>query len=73
MIRALSKDLDVRDRWMGIRQLKSDYNPSPYNRKEMHGKHIPKQFIAEKTQNTSRANSGVKTRSIKQFIETTKT
>ena len=36
----LSKDLDVRDRWLGIRQLKHGYQPQPYYRKDTTGNHI---------------------------------
>ena len=28
-----SNDLDIRDKWMGIRRLKSNYQPQPYHRK----------------------------------------
>ena len=40
-IESLSANLDIRDRWMGIRQLRADYKPQPYHRKEADGQHIP--------------------------------
>ena len=40
IIKTSSKDLDVKDRWMGIRQLKSTYNPQPYHRRTQKGQHI---------------------------------
>ena len=36
----LTKDLDIRDRWMGIRELKTKYNPIPFHNKDKEGKHI---------------------------------
>ena len=47
MLDSLSKDLDVRDRWMGIRGIKKEYQPSPYHRKTADESHIPKHKIAE--------------------------
>ena len=35
-----SKELDTRDRWMGIRQLKQGYQPTPYHRKSRKGEHV---------------------------------
>ena len=37
---AVDKDLDVRDRWLGIRELKSKYNPILYHNKDKEGKHL---------------------------------
>ena len=34
---SISNDIDERDRWMGIRQLKQGYKPRPYIRKNRHG------------------------------------
>ena len=45
---AIDKDLDVRDRWMGIRQLKQVYQPHPYARRTTDGKHIPQAQRAQK-------------------------
>ena len=36
----LNKDLDLRDRWLGIEQLKSKYSPTPYHNKDRQGQHI---------------------------------
>ena len=42
MIETVNKDLDIRDKWLGIKQLKKEYSPDPYHRKETDGSHIPK-------------------------------
>ena len=39
--------MDLRDKWLGIRQLKSEYQPNPYNRKRKNGTHIPLEKRAE--------------------------
>ena len=44
---SMSKDLDVRDRWMRIRGIKKEYQPSPSHRKTAEGSHTPKHKIAE--------------------------
>ena len=36
----IDKDLDVRDTWLGIRQIKSNYTPQPYHRINTQGSHI---------------------------------
>ena len=35
------EDLDLRSKWMGIRQLRKGYAPAPYHRKNQGGQHIP--------------------------------
>ena len=40
VLEALSKDLDIRDRWLGIRELKSKYNPTPYHNRTKQGEHV---------------------------------
>ena len=40
ILASVSKDLDLRDRWCGIRHLKSDYNPLPYTQKDSSGKTV---------------------------------
>ena len=40
ILETLDKDLDCTDQWLGIRQLKSEYKPNPYNRKTKEGIHI---------------------------------
>ena len=48
VIEGLSKDLDLRERWLGIRELKSKYNPNPYHNKDKQGNHIQWKDRAEK-------------------------
>ena len=40
IIESVSKDLDLRDRWLGIRELKRKYNPTPFHNKNAAGEHI---------------------------------
>ena len=47
ILKTVSKELDVRDRWAGIRALKKDYNPTPYNRKDKQGKIVAQKDRAE--------------------------
>ena len=44
----LDKDLDVRDKWLGIRQLKQEYQPHTYARTTKEGYHIPQKERAQK-------------------------
>ena len=44
---SLDKDVDIRDKWMGIKSLKSEYKTMPYSRKTKGGKHIHKKQRAE--------------------------
>ena len=46
-LEATRHDLDLRDRWLGIRQLKSDFKPAPYSLKDQDGKVVPKYKRAE--------------------------
>jgi hypothetical protein len=39
-LEALSKDLDIRERWLGIRELKRKFNPTPFHNKTAQGQHI---------------------------------
>ena len=39
---AVSKDLDERDRWMRIRQLRKGFSATPYSQRTKEGKHVPK-------------------------------
>jgi hypothetical protein len=41
MLEMVSTDLDARDMWMGIRQLKKGYQPLPYSMKDEKGKRVP--------------------------------
>ncbi len=51
MIETIDKDLDVRERWAGIRSIKSKYRPQPYNRTDKYGgKHVHMKERAEKKQ-----------------------
>ena len=40
ILTTIGRDLDIRDRWLGIRELKSKYNPIPYHNKNEEGKHL---------------------------------
>ena len=37
ILTTISKELDVRECWAGIRALRKDYTPQPYNRKDKEG------------------------------------
>ena len=39
-MRSLDKDLDIRDRRLGIKNLKRQYQPITYHNKDKEGKHI---------------------------------
>ena len=47
-LETLSQDLDVKDRWMEIKQLKNTYVPIPYFRKTKDGKPIKRTEQAPK-------------------------
>ena len=41
MIRkTVSKDLDIRDRWLGISRIKQEYKPRPYIRRDRRGNYF---------------------------------
>ena len=40
-VKTPDKNLDLRDRWLGTRQLKSNFAPTPYHNRDKQGKHIP--------------------------------
>ena len=40
ILEGLTKDLDLRDRWLGIRELKTKFNPTPYHNTGQDGKHV---------------------------------
>ena len=40
VIESVSKDLDIRERWLGIRELKRKYNITPFHNKNAAGEHI---------------------------------
>ena len=48
LFETLDKDLDIREKWLGIRQLKAEYRPTPYSRKTKEGEHIRMEERAEK-------------------------
>ncbi len=49
MIKTIAKELDVRERWAGIRRIKGKYQPQPYNRTDKcSGKHIHMKQRAER-------------------------
>ncbi len=50
LLNAVKNELDIRDRWAGIRRVRSTFPPHPYSRKEGHtGKHIHMKKRAEKS------------------------
>ncbi len=49
VLKTITKELDVRERWAGIRRIKSKYQPQPYNRTDKYsGKHIHMKQRAER-------------------------
>lgn len=46
-LNAVSKDLDERDRWMCIRQLRKGFSPIPYSQETKGGEHVPRSERAE--------------------------
>ena len=46
-LNAVSKDLDLRDRWCGIRYMKQQYKPVPYQQENSEGRHITYRNRAE--------------------------
>ena len=48
VLEAISKDLDLRSRWLGIKELKSKYNPTPYHNQNKEGEHIKLHDRAQK-------------------------
>ena len=52
ILESVSKDLDLRERWLGIRELKRKYNPTPYHNKDKDGQHITHDKGAQLAQNT---------------------
>ena len=47
ILNTLRKELDVREKWAGIRALKSNFNPMPYNRKDKQGNIVAQESRAE--------------------------
>ena len=50
-LKMLSNELDLRDRWLGIRNLKRPYQPTPYYQHDKDGKHIKIRDRAEAAAN----------------------
>ncbi len=49
VLKTITKKLDVRERWAGIRRIKGKYQPQPYNRTDKYsGKHIHMKLRAER-------------------------
>ena len=46
-IKSVSKDLDLRDRWLGIRNMKKVYQPVPYTQKDPAGRNVKVKDKAE--------------------------
>ena len=55
---AISKDLDLRSRWLGIKELKSKYNTTPYHDKIKKGSTLNYMKEHRKQQNTLAKNNG---------------
>ena len=51
IIKTIDKDLDIRDRWLGIRQLKQEYQPNPYARRTPGGQFIKQNQRAQQAAN----------------------
>ena len=47
ILRAVSEDLGGREQWMGIKQLRKQYQPIPYSCKDRHGRHVEMKDRAE--------------------------
>ena len=47
ILSTVSKELDVRDNWAGIRALRKEYAPQPYNRKNKKGEIVAQENRAE--------------------------
>lgn len=45
--KTIEKDLDLRDRWMGIRNIQKEYKAHPYNRSLKDGAHVKLKNRAE--------------------------
>ena len=56
----VDKDLDVRDRWMGIRYLKKGYQPIPYTIKDEKGNRVAVGNKAQEAANFLASASGEK-------------
>lgn len=48
MLGAVSKDLDLRDRWLGTRELKRKNNQIPYHNTDKEGTHVQLKERAQK-------------------------
>jgi len=48
VIESISRDLDLRSRWLGIKELKSKYNPTPYHNVTKDSEHIKLHDRAQK-------------------------
>ena len=58
VLEAISKDLDLRSRWSGVKELKSKYNPIPYHSQTKEGEHIKYMIEHKKHQNILAKNNG---------------
>ncbi len=53
ILKAINKDMDERERWMGLRNMKKGYQPQPYHRTEKGtGEHIHMKEEHKKPRNT---------------------
>eukprot|EP00975_Prorocentrum_lima_P052133 10919330-Prorocentrum_lima.AAC.1 len=42
---SLRNELDIRDKWIGLKRLRKEYTPIPFSRKTPQGTHIPMSTI----------------------------
>ncbi len=42
----VDKDLDMRYRWLGIKRMRKDYQPTPFQRRRKDGKHVGENDMA---------------------------
>ena len=49
ILETVKEELDVRERWARIRELKREYNPTPYNRKDKDGNIVQQNGRADTT------------------------
>eukprot|EP00973_Karenia_brevis_P034736 4792890-Karenia_brevis.AAC.1 len=47
ILKTVKEELDVRDHWAGIRALKKEYSPMPYNRRDAYGNIVAQSSRAE--------------------------
>ena len=74
VLETISKGLDLRSIWLGIQELKANYNLTPYHNKTREGEHIKPHDRAHKTaEHLSQEQGGnlAKNRKIVKILEDT--